>query len=170
MDKIIPRKNEVTPINAVEILSNARRLIVLVPDFVIDEIALGRKLWDLALSTGSDILFLGTVQDLDEEWHTLHRIASLFAVAQDMHIHIDSHLEFGCSWQKAIRRVWQPGDVILCLEDHAVRGRLFSRKPLAREVAHALELPVYCLPGSFESRVRPDSASRLFIEKITRFH
>ena len=170
MDKNIPMKSPVTPTSDVELLLHAHRIIVLVPDFDINEIAFGRKIWDLALSTGCDILFLGVVQTIDDEWHTLKRITSLFAVSQDRRIQVDSRLEFGCSCQKAIRRVWQPGDVILCLEDHAVRGRLFGRKPLARELAHALNLPVYCLPGSFESRVGPDSTSRPFIEKITRVH
>jgi hypothetical protein len=170
MDKITPMKSPVTPTSDVELLLHAHRIIVLVPDFDINEIALGRKIWDLARATGSDILFLGVVQNIDEEWHTLKRITSLFAVSQDRRTQVDSRLEFGYSWQKAIRRVWQPGDVILCLEDHLARGRFFRRKSLAKELAHELNLPVYCLPSSFERRPRSDSAPHPVIEKITRVH
>jgi hypothetical protein len=170
MEKIIQEKNCISPASDFELLLTAHRIIVLVPDFSINEIALGRKIWDLARSTGSNILFLGTVQTIDEEWHTLQRVAALFAVTQDRRIHVESRLEFGCSWQKAVRGIWQPGDVILCLENHTVRGTLFGRTSLAGKLAHELNLPVYCLPGSFEQQAIPGGTSVLFSGQITRVY
>ena len=137
-------------------LPPASRLVVLVPDFSIDEIAMGRGIRELAQMTCSDILFLSAVRNLDEEMISLHRMASLHACAHDRLIHVQTRLEFGLSWQKAVRQIWQPGNLIVCCPDHEIRCNLFQRRALGELLAHDLKMPVYVLADCY----RRDGVSR----------
>jgi hypothetical protein len=138
-----------------KVLPPASRLVVLVPDFSIDEIDMGRRIWELAQMTCNDILFLSAVRNLDEELISLHRMAALYACAQDRLIRVQTRLEFGLSWQKAVRQIWQPGNLIICCPDHKIRFNLFQRRHLGALLARDLKLPVYVLPDCFRRAVSP---------------
>jgi hypothetical protein len=126
-------------------LPGARRLIVLVPNEPIDEVALGRRIWDLALPARSDVLFLSTVKNEDEELCALHCLAKLASVAQDRRIQVKTQIQFGRSWRQAVARVYRPGDLVVCLADQCVRRRVFWEEPLCLRLAADLDIPVYAL-------------------------
>ncbi len=65
---------------AEQTLSPARRLIVLVPDYDISESLLARRIWTMALSKRSEVVYVALVHDADDEarmcdgrWHCSHR-------------------------------------------------------------------------------------------------
>ncbi len=124
-----------------------QRFIVLVPDSKIDEIALGRCIWDLALTYRSDVLFLSAVQNPDQELAAVHRMTVLSAVTNDPRFHIETALKFDKSWRKAIQEVWKPGDVIVCCAEHTTRSSLLSRVYLSSLVKDRMQLPIYVLPN-----------------------
>ena len=124
------------------------RFIVLVPDSQIDEIALGRRIWDLASTYDSDVLFLSAVQDPDHEMTAVHRMTVLSAIVQDRRFHVETALRFDKNWRKAIQEVWKPGDVIVCCAEHSVRSSLILRVRLSSLIQKQMQLPIYILPSS----------------------
>ena len=149
-------------------LPPASRLVVLVPDIKLDELAFGRQIWELALSSCKDILFLGAVTTAGDELKILHRMATLSACAQDRRIHVQTHLEFGRSWQKAIRHIWKTGDLIVCCPDHAIRTNLFRHVSLGSLLAHDFHLPVYYLPNRCAQTATSETMKGLGAEKAAR--
>jgi hypothetical protein len=135
-------------------LPSARRLIVLVPDCPVDEVALGRRIWDLALLDRSDVLFLSAVKNEDAELRALHRIARLASVTQDPRIHVRTQLQFGRSWRQAVAQVYLPGDLLVCLADQRVRRRVLWEEPLCLRLALDLDIPVYALANGRLDLVR----------------
>jgi hypothetical protein len=144
------------------------RLIVLVPDFSIDEAAMGRRIWELAQVTCKAILLLSAVRNLDEEMISLHRLTALYACAQDRLIQVQTRLEFGLSWQKAVKQIWQPGSLIVCCQDHEIRWNLFQRRALGDLLAHDLKLPVYIIPDCFRRAASSGKEAAAWAGKVFR--
>jgi hypothetical protein len=97
-----------------------RRLIVLVPTHDIDPARLARYIWDLAAPRGLDVLFLGLCPKAEEEFRLRRHLVTLAAVTRDLSVHVEVGIEFGRSWTRAVRRVWQVGDRVICHSEQRV--------------------------------------------------
>jgi hypothetical protein len=140
----------------------------LVPNFNLDELAFGRQIWELAVSSCREILFLGAVKTADDELKTVHRVAALRACAQDRRLHVETRLEFGRSWHKAISSIWKPGDLIVCCPDHEIRTNLFRHVSLGSLLAEDLNLPVYILPDHYGRAAFSGKRTDVGAEKAAR--
>lgn len=150
-------------------LPPSSRLLVLMPDFNFDEKVLGRKVWDLAIQNRSDVLFLGVIQSPDQKLYALNQLRGLMAVVQDRRLKVDSRLEFGLSWQKAIRHWWMPGDMIICCSSHRVQALPLRHKSLAELIAQELRLPVYVLRDSTPPQSSPSHRAIVLSRLINKF-
>src|SRR5574337_473172 len=59
-----------------ERLVSARRLIVLVPNWDVDEVEIARQVWELAVPLGLAIVFFGLCKDITEELSMQRRLAT----------------------------------------------------------------------------------------------
>jgi hypothetical protein len=129
-------------------LPAAQRLVVLVPDAMVDEAHLAAFIWALAAPQGLEVLLLGTPRRLDEQYRARRRLASIAAITRDDHVRVSSELISDKGWLAAVRQVWRPGDLVVChAELTSARG--LRRRPLAPALVQALQGPVYVAAGLY---------------------
>jgi hypothetical protein len=135
-------------------LPDAQRLIVLLPNYSVDSLALGRRIWDLARVHRSRILFLSLVRDYDEELAALHKMSHLAAIVQDTFTKAETLVRISRNWLKEVGTTWKPGDLLICFADQTVRSRLFRQETLGEFLADRLGIPVYMISNPISA---PDS-------------
>lgn len=107
------------------------RLVVLVPDMDLDETRLAHYIWSLASPCYLDVLFLSLYRDAEAELRARRRLAILAAITRDDRIRVESRVYPASKWEKAIRAVWQPGDIVLCHAEQTDAVRELRRTPSA---------------------------------------
>jgi hypothetical protein len=130
-------------------LPPARRLIVLVPEADVDEAELASRIWSLAAPRWLEVLFLGMYRGPESELRARRQLALLAAITRDERTRVDTRLEPGGDWPRAVRRIWQPGDLVVCHAEQALSGWDGGRKSLAQALMSALNTPVYVLSGFY---------------------
>lgn len=123
-----------------------KRMVVLVSDFhALDEFALGGKVRTLAHPSKAAVLYLAVINNLDDEMPALHRLTRLAAVTRDAWVRVELQVALDHSWSNVIRRLYQPGDLLVCFEGHQVPSGLFGHKSIVSELSDHLHLPVWVL-------------------------
>ena len=134
------------PASTNQLLSNARRLIVLVTDLDVDEIALGRRIWDIAKPARIDVTYLCVVRHWGDELKATHKLAQLLSITNDPMFRTEILVKAEISWLKAIREIQRPGDLILCDASQGMPNHFLWRKPLNRVLSGRLQIPVLTVP------------------------
>ncbi|MBI2757813.1 MAG: hypothetical protein HYX49_03960 [Chloroflexi bacterium] len=124
-------------------LVSAKRLIVLVPNWDVDEVEIARQVWKLAMPLGLAVLFLGLCTDITEELSMHRRLATLASLTRDPRLSVDTRLEIGRNWMRKLKAILQSGDVVVC---HAEQRVGFWRITL-REQLSKLNAPIWTLEG-----------------------
>ena len=123
----------------------ADRLVVLLPEYTVDLSTLGRIIRDLALRHVSKVFLLTVVKEPFAGVHMAHVQGYLYAVTHDPFLHVETSVQVETTWLRAIRAIWQPGDLFLCLSDHMVRWGVFWQKPIAELITQQIDAPVYVI-------------------------
>jgi hypothetical protein len=124
---------------------SAGRLIVLVPADL-DYTTATRRIWELAVSTGSHIQLLSLCKDVGEEPSLRRQLILMSALVGDSRISTEAKVEIGANWVDAVKKNYQMGDMIVCFtEQHA---GLFHR-PLSQILKAKLDIPIYILSGLY---------------------
>lgn len=128
-------------------LAPAKRLLVLVPDGVRDDMALAQQVWTLAQPRSLPVMYLGLVAQAQQEPRQRRRLALLAACTRDPDgVRADFGLAVGGDWLTWVCSVWRPGDLVVChAEQHA--WPLWTGRALSQAVVGALHTPVYVLSG-----------------------
>lgn len=122
-------------------LKASRRIVVLVPTEADDTVAM-RRIWELAHTLNSQILFLGLCSNEAQE-SSLHRqLITLCATAQEGKIQAEGRIEAGSNWVHAVRSTVRDGDMIVCFDEQNAGLR---RRPLSQVLESSLRTPVYIL-------------------------
>ena len=130
----------------------ARRLVVLVPVMEVDEARLAQRIWMLASANRSDVLYVTLVREPDDESRARRRLATLAALTRDEWISVETRVQPARSWPRMVRPIVQRGDLLVCHAEQTVDTFGFRRRPLAPELAAAINAPVVVLSGmSLES-------------------
>jgi hypothetical protein len=124
-------------------LPSANRLVVLLPEYPVDLSTLGRLIRDLAYLCVPKVLLLSVVKEPFAGVHMANVLGYLYAMTHDPFLHVETSIQPDTTWMKAIFRVWQPGDVFLCLSDHKVPRYVFWHKPIADMISGKLDAPVF---------------------------
>ena len=122
-------------------LEASRRLVVLVPIEADDTVAM-RRIWELAHTLNSQILFLGLCSNEAQESSLRRRLITLCAMAQDGKIQAEGRIETGSNWVHAVRSNVRDGDMIVCFDEQNAGLR---RRPLSQVLESSLRTPVYIL-------------------------
>jgi hypothetical protein len=133
-----------TPIQSLE--QPVNRLVVLIPDFhQVDEYGLGKEVRFLARSKNSAVLYLTVVQTYDDEMPAIHRLTRLTAVTRDFKVRADLSVVLEKSWLTVLRRLYQPGDLMVCFAEHQVRKGLFQHTSIYSELSEKMHLPAWVI-------------------------
>lgn len=124
-------------------LEAARRLIVLVPADA-DYDAATRRVWELANASGACVQFLGLCKDEAEEPGLRRRLATIASLLQNGKVPAEAKVEIGTNWAEIVKRIYQPGDMIVCSTEQRVG---MMHRPLSQILQSNLNAPVYILSG-----------------------
>jgi hypothetical protein len=146
------------PIDSHKDLETIHRLIVLVPtDW--DSRAVTRRLWKLGRTLGAHIQFLGLCKEAEQEPGLRRGLVTMASLLQDDGVCVDVKVEFGTDWVEAVKRNYQPGDMIVCFAEQ--RAGLLQR-PLSQILRSNLKATVYILSGSYpQPPTRPPWLSQI---------
>lgn len=135
-------------------LPPARRLLVLVPGPATRN-ELADRVWSLAAVAELEVLFIGVAWDRNDDYTMRRLLATLAAATRDSRLRVETRLVQGQNWLRAVRALWQPGDLIICHQEQTTAEWGFRRRPLAEALVAALNAPVYVLSG-FYPELPPD--------------
>jgi hypothetical protein len=128
-------------------LKPTRRLVVLVPPGEVDETALARRVWQLAASSGLDILYLALSWDDAQTPYQRRRLAGMAALTCGQDVRAHACVSAEKDWRQALKRTLQAGDLLVCLASHKVPKYLVWRTPLGKQLARTAGVPVYLFEG-----------------------
>jgi hypothetical protein len=134
----------------------SHRLIVLIPEDV-DYSRFTRRIWELANTTGSSVQLLGLCRNTAEEMSLRRELVTISALIEDAKITVETRIEIGFNWLKAVRNNYQDGDLIVCIAEQPVGIR---RQPLSQLLESTMHIPVYIL-----SKIRTPKSQPKFLPK-----
>src|SRR5258708_5477015 len=129
-------------------LPPARRLVVLVPDLDLDDAALARRIWNLAVPNKLSVLYLGLSISASEEPHVRRQLATIAALTRDDWVKVSTRLAGETDWVAALRPLVRKDDLIVCHLEQTVSGWRGPR-PLGETLCQILQLPVQLLEGFY---------------------
>ena len=137
-------------------LGSTHRLIVLIPDAELGRANLTQQIWEIASSSGLDVLFLGLFSDPSHEAQLRRKLITMAAIIKDSNVCTDIMIKQGNDWVGEVKNVWQPGDVLACYAEQRIG---LWRKPLDQVLQTNLETQIYDLSDHQPAR---KSMSNLF--------
>jgi hypothetical protein len=127
-----------------------QRLVVLVPYMDVEEIKFAREIRSLAVSERTPVTLVTLVSDADSELSAKRRLATMASLVRDPLFKLDTMILWGSSWLRPLRKILNPGDLIICPAEVTVSKNLFNRQPLGKVLENSLPVPVYILEGFFQ--------------------
>ncbi|MBK9782367.1 MAG: hypothetical protein IPP55_20435 [Anaerolineales bacterium] len=113
----------------------------------------------MASVTGAQVLFLGLYTDPAQELSLRRGLVTMAAMVKDDKISTEAQAIFGKDWLDVVRARTQPGDTIICLEEHHVG---LPHRPLSQVLQSNVDLPLYILSGlSPRGNSRPNRSSQI---------
>jgi hypothetical protein len=131
------------------------RLVVLVPDRDVDEVAFAHKIWTLLGRRQGSVLLVSLVTNGNYGPGAQRRLVTLAAVAQDVFYQIETRVIFGRSWVPGLKGIVQPGDLVVCHAMQQSRPLFGQEVALADQVIAELDRPVYLLSGLYTEPISP---------------
>ena len=123
----------------------ARRLVVLVPNLDVDEMAFAHAIWNLAFPPGLAVFLLGLCPNPNEEPRARRRLVTIASLIREPRISVEIQLDFGRNWVSTLKSVLDSGDIVICPSDQQVG---IFREPLELSLAK-LGHPIITLPGLY---------------------
>jgi hypothetical protein len=126
-----------------------KRLVVLVPDGLVETAKFARQVRWLALQQQRDVIFLAIAARQDT-MSASRLLATVEAITRDAMLRVESlQIETG-SWVKAVKSVYRVGDLVVCHEGQRVAKGLGKKIPLEQLLSKDLRLPTSVLTGFYE--------------------
>jgi hypothetical protein len=139
---------------------SASRLLVLVPDLDVDEVALAQCVWSLAEPRSLAVLYLGISSDPFRESPVRRRLATLAAITRDNRIRVETRYLPAQNWPEAIQVTCRPGDLIVSPPERALSLQSNGYRSRRKALSAAVGVPVHVLPDPLFD-TRPDRGRRL---------
>ena len=118
------------------------RFIVLFPAQIADHPNQAHRIWEIARSSGLNVLLLSLCSNYDEESQLRRQLVTMAALIGDGHICADIKIEHGNDWVRQVKNIYRPGDVIGCYAEQRVG---FMQKLLHEVLRSQLDAPIYIL-------------------------
>jgi len=132
--------------------SSIERLLVLVPNVEGLETELARRVWLLASPSGLNVTYLSVIDHFADEPLARRRLATLAALTRDARTRVETSVSVAGDWLHAVRRIWTPRDLVVCLSEHVAAARRRGQPSLDLALASDLNAQVYLLSGAYPER------------------
>jgi hypothetical protein len=153
-------------ISAAESLADIReyrRLVVVIPGQVTDQVQFSRAIRNLALPGHKTVVLVMLVDQPDDELAGQRQLATLSSLVNDARIKVQTKIAWDKSWEKSLRKMVLTGDLIVCPAETILKRGFNKPEMLGSALKRTLTVPVYNLHGFFpESKpVRPIAWKKL---------
>lgn len=128
-------------------LTPTRRLVVPVPDGEFDQKALAKRIWELASTSGLNVLYLSLSPGPNDLARIRRCLADLASMTNYAQVRASTKTVPGRNWAQALAEALGAGDLLVCMAEHRVAYRLLGRKPLGELIPAWFDAPVYLLEG-----------------------
>lgn len=118
------------------------RLIVLYPAEAVDYPSQTHRIWEIARSSGLDVLILSICNDVYEESQLRRQLITMAAMISDAQICADIQIDHGNDWIKQVKSIYRSGDVIACYAGQRVG---LMQKPLHEILRLQWDATIYVL-------------------------
>lgn len=133
----------------------SHRLIVLVPDVIIDPLDFAHRVHWLAMEFSRDVLYLALTRR-DQDHLALDRmLATLKAVTADSLCRVESAIVEDADWVEAVRGLYNPGDLVICHENQTVKMPHSETISLEDYLRTYDKMPVDALHGFYQPAPAP---------------
>jgi hypothetical protein len=104
------------------------------------------KIWKLAKALEGQVLLIGLCNDVMLEPSLRRQFVFLSSMVRDGFVSVESKIEFGSNWLRAVKSNWHEGDVIVCFAGQYA-GLL--HRPVSQLIESNLKLNTIVLDGAF---------------------
>lgn len=126
-----------------------KRLIVLVPDSLENNMDLAHKIHWLALRERCEVFYLALVDDEEQLLAMSRSIATMKAVTAGNWLIVNSKVTETKHWLSALRDIFAPGDIIVCHAEQSVQAGLFRTEPISDFLHRALHARTIVIDGFY---------------------
>jgi hypothetical protein len=121
---------------------NDRRLIVLVPGCLANNIDLAYKIHWMASAENAGVLYLVLADDEEQMLTIARNMATMKAVTRGRWLVVESRLVLAGQWFKTLREICRPGDIVVCQEEQQIATGFLRSTPAAAFLHDALDRPI----------------------------
>jgi hypothetical protein len=133
-------------------LREFRRLIVVIPDQLTDQVQFSRAVRNLALPGHKTVVLVMLVDQADAELAGQRQLATLSSLVNDSRIKVQTTLAWDRSWEKSLGKMVLAGDLIVCPAETMIRKGFNKPETLSQALSCSLAFPVYILHGFFPEK------------------
>jgi len=144
-----------TGVNSLTALRDFRRLVVVIPEQITDQVQFSRAVRNLALPGQKTVVLVMLVDQPDAELAGQRQLATLSSLVNDSRIKVQTMIAWDRSWEKSLRKMLLVGDLIVCPAETTVSKGLRKRETLSEALIRSLAFPVYNLHGFFPECSKP---------------
>jgi len=133
-------------------LREFRRLIVVIPDQITDQVQFSRAVRNLALPGQKTVVLVMLVDQVDAELAGQRLLATLSSLVNDPRIKVQTAIAWDRSWEKSLRKMLLAGDLIVCPAEIVIGKGFNKQETLSAALSRSLAFPVYILHGFFPEK------------------
>jgi hypothetical protein len=128
----------------------ASRLLVLVPDGVVNGIAFAHKIHWMAAQEQRDVLYLALYENNESKLTAMRWMVTMTAVTRDSSLGVETKLVAVCDWLKVLQEEYRAGDVILCHAEQQAQVRFGKMMPLRDFLQTRFQAPISTIAGFYQ--------------------
>ena len=139
-------------VDSITALREFRRLVVVIPDQVTDQVQFSRAVRNLALPGLKTVVLVMLVNEADAELAGQRQLATLSSLVNDPRIKVQTAIAWDRSWEKSLRKMLLAGDLIVCPAETILSQSFKKPETLSAALSRSLAFPVYILHGFFPEK------------------
>ncbi len=135
--------------------ADSKRLLAIVPLDLADHGQFANRIRLLAIQYQAEIIYISLVLHEDERQSARRLLISLVAITSDNLQKSSSQIIKASNWAEAIKLVYEPGDLVACLDSHMIRINPFRPTSLYELLEKQINIPVHLITGQPKSYLNP---------------
>ena len=128
---------------------NPKRMIVLLPECLANDIDLAREIHLMAFQSQCSVLYLTLLSNNDRMLSVSRNMVTFKALTSGNEVLVQSKLVDRSRWLKALRDISKPGDQIICHEEQCVSSGFLRTVPMRDFLCHEFTAPIVALSGYY---------------------
>ncbi len=125
-----------------------KRMIVLIPEGTVKNFRLAQQIYQLALRTNSEVLYLAFSTD-DDRWTVVREMATLTALTSNDNFPARSKIILSNDWINEIREYYRPGDRIVCQVEQMIKNNSHKMIPIQDLLSEEFHGPITTISGFY---------------------